>query len=260
MLYRQPMLQLHKPFLACLAVGVLTACGADAPAPPASVAQAIAVTCVEPGSPPPPTGALLCGREQTLECGAVIPPLFVEASAPGWCASARLTATPGGLALGANLVVVRDAAGDPASSVCTATVVVVDRQPPVVTTRVVSLWPPNHRMETIRPADCLTVRDVCDEAPRAVFTWASVDEPDNTTGDGNTSEDLRFVGCDAVAVRAERRGNGDGRVYSLGVRVTDRAGNVTDEVCHVVVAHDQSGRPAVGTDPSRHIANGSTCP
>ncbi len=254
------MIQLHKHLIPCLAVSLLAACGADAPAPPASTAQAITVTCIEPGAPPPPTGALLCEGEQILECGAVVPPLFVEASAPGWCASARLTATPDGLALGANAVVVRDAASDPARSVCTATVVVVDRVAPVVTPRVVALWPPNHRMETIHPADCVTVRDACDAAPRAVFTWASVDEPDNTTGDGNTTEDVQFVGCDAVAVRAERRGNGDGRVYSLGVRVTDRAGNVTDEVCHVVVAHDQSGRPAVGTDPSRHIVNPSTCP
>jgi len=35
---------------------------------------------------------------------------------------------------------------------------------------------------------------------------------------------------------------------------------VTDEVCHVVVAHDQSGRPAVASDPARRIANASTCP
>lgn len=241
------------------ALVVLVGCGADGANPPSSEAQAVVVACVEPGVAPP-AGVLLCGRESTVECGELIPPLVVEGSAPGWCASARLRATPGGLSLGTNVVVVRDLEGNPASSVCSATVVVVDRHPPVVTPRVVSLWPPNHRMHTVRPSDCVAVSDGCDGAPRAAFTWASVDEPDDATGDGNTSGDVQFAGCDAVAVRAERRGNGDGRVYSLGVRVTDRAGNVTDSVCHVVVAHDQSGRPAVGGDPARRIVNPSTCP
>lgn len=245
--------------LACTVMALVVGCGADGPSTPTSEVQAVVVACVEPGVTPP-AGVLRCGGENTVECGALTPPLVVEGSAPGWCAATRLRATPGGLSLGTNVVMVRDLEGDPERGVCSATIVVVDRRPPVATPRVVSLWPPNHRMHTIRPADCVTVGDACDGAPRAVFTWASVDEPDDATGDGNTSGDVQFVGCDAVAVRAERRGNGDGRVYSLGVRVTDRSGNATDSVCQVVVAHDQSGRPAVGGDPARRVANPSACP
>lgn len=250
-----------KPLSASVLLGLLVGCGADpgATTPPLSTTvQPLVVSCVEPGVSPA-AGSILCGREQLVECGAALPPVVVEATEPGACAAVRLVATPDRLALGGNVVVVRDLARSPVDDVCSATVTVVDRLPPEVTPRVVALWPPNHRMETIRPADCLAVRDACDDAPRAVFTWASVDEPDDATGDGNTSDDVQFAGCDAVAVRAERRGNGDGRVYSLGVRVTDRAGHVVDSVCHVVVAHDQSGRAAVESDPARRMVNPTAC-
>lgn len=200
----------------------------------------------------------MCGAPTIVECGEAYPPLYVEAPVVAFCASARLVATPTRLALGANVVEVRDGVGA-AALVCASTVTVVDRRPPVVAGVVVALWPPNHRMETLRAADCVRVRDACDDAPRAVFTWVQVDEPDDATGDGHTADDVRFDGCGAVALRAERRGNSDGRVYSLGVRVTDRSGNATDAVCHVVVAHDASGRPAVESAPARHVVAPAQC-
>lgn len=235
---------------------LLAACGptADPAANPDTTAQAVAVVCVEAGAPAPPN-AVPCADPLTLECGSPLPRVVVTAPGPGWCASARLSVDPVTLDLGARTVTVRDGA----SAVCAWPVTVVDRVAPAVTPRVIPLWPPNHRMETIRVGDCVAVSDACDAAPRAVFTWAQVDEPDDATGDGNTSEDVQFAGCDAVAVRAERRGNGNGRVYSLGVRVTDLAGNVTDSVCQVVVAHDQSGRAAVDDAPARHVLPAADC-
>jgi hypothetical protein len=218
----------------------------------------VAVVCLTPGDAAP-DGALLCGRPAVLECGEPLTRVFVEPSATPECGSAVLVASPTRLALGANTVVVRDESGIPGRAVCSSQVTVVDRRAPEVTARTLALWPPNHRMETLRPADCVAVRDACDEAPRAYFTWAQVDEPDDATGDGNTSADVQFDGCGAVSVRAERRGNGDGRVYSLGVRVVDRSGNATDAVCQVVVAHDRSGRRAVADAPARRVLPPADC-
>jgi hypothetical protein len=225
---------------------------------PVSMAQGVAIVCLDPAATLP-ADASICGRPQTFECGASNPTVFVQAPTLSFCAAARLVVSPTALTLGANLVVVRDDSVTPARTVCSSEVTVVDRRAPEVSGRVIPLWPPNHRMETLRAADCVTVRDACDEAPRAVFTWAQVDEPDDATGDGHTADDVRFDGCEAVALRAERRGNGDGRVYSLGVRVTDRSGNVTDAVCQVVVTHDQSGRAAAVGSPTRRVAAPAGC-
>lgn len=239
---------------------LLSGCGISAVSPdePTSVSQGVAIVCNDPGVAPP-SDAVICGLPQTLECGTSRYTVAVAARAPAWCSSARLTASPTDLSLGSNVVVVRDESASPVDEVCRSTVTVVDRRAPEVTARTLPLWPPNHRMHTLRAADCVTVRDACDEAPRAVFTWAQVDEPDDATGDGHTTEDVRFEGCDAVAVRAERRGNGDGRSYALGVRVTDRSGNATDAVCHVVVAHDQSGRRPTAPPTGARVAAPTAC-
>ena len=41
-------------------------------------------------------------------------------------------------------------------------------------------------------------------------------------------------------LRAERKGNGRGRVYTLTYRVTDGEGNATDAEANVYVPHDAS--------------------
>ncbi len=243
-----------------LLLPLLSGCGVTAVSPdqPTSVSQGVAIVCIDPGVAAP-AGAVICGQPQTLECGTSPYSLAVTARAEAWCPSARLTVSPSSLSLGSNVVVVRDESVSPVDEVCRSTVTVVDRSAPEVTARTLPLWPPNHQMHSLRAADCVTVRDACDEAPRAVFTWAQVDEPDDATGDGHTTGDVRFDGCDVVAVRAERRGNGDGRVYALGVRVTDRSGNATDAVCHVVVAHDQSGRSPTAAPTGVRVVAPTDC-
>lgn len=102
------------------------------------------------------------------------------------------------------------------------------------------LWPPNHKMATVLPSDCVAVFDACDAAPHVEFTWATSDESVNDNGDGNTDPDI-ILTADSVQLRAERQGGGDGRVYTLGYRVTDAAGHIVDGQCTVTVPHDQSG-------------------
>ena len=65
-------------------------------------------------------------------------------------------------------------------------------------------------------------------------------------GDGNQEPDIVLADdCQSIELRAERQGPGDGRVYTLGVRVVDGSGNEAEGECRVTVDHDQSGTPAV---------------
>jgi hypothetical protein len=125
-------------------------------------------------------------------------------------------------------------------------VTVVDTTPPVV--RVFAdpfvLWPPNHGLREVQLR--IRVRDRCSADGDVTIELLSVmsDEPDNGTGDGDTANDIQDVqlGTDdrAILLRAERKGNGDGRVYTATYRVTDASGNVTDVTARVFVPHDAS--------------------
>ncbi|HEY5999590.1 MAG TPA: zinc-dependent metalloprotease family protein [bacterium] len=103
------------------------------------------------------------------------------------------------------------------------------------------LWPPNHRLVTIRAT--IVVRDACDAAPAVRLVSVVSDEPDNGRGDGNTVNDVQGVAAGTddreFQVRAERAGGGDGRVYTVTYEVQDASGNVTTHTATVTVPHDQ---------------------
>lgn len=229
------------------ACAALVGCGADAG--PWVDAQPVTAVCVG-ATALAPEGALFCGETRAVECdsprGAVAPTVYFVpprgACGDWWLAS---SSNPQRLPLGTHTLATTATSRDTAEErACRATAVVLDTRPPQVTTRAVTLWPPNHRFHRVTPADCVQATDACDGAPRVVFTWAASDEPHDATGDGHTAVDMQGLGCDGVELLAERRGNGDGRVYTLGVRAFDRSGNATDATCTVVVPHDASGRPA----------------
>lgn len=98
-----------------------------------------------------------------------------------------------------------------------------------------TLWPPNHQMVDV------TVNygssDPC-SAPVCTLTVSS-SEPVNGTGDGNTSPDWVVVDAHHVQLRAERSGNGNGRVYTITIACKDAAGNMATSTATVTVAHDQ---------------------
>ena len=73
-------------------------------------------------------------------------------------------------------------------------------------------------------------------------TGVRQDEPTNTKGDGNTPIDAAVNGG-SVAVRAERMGGGNGRVYEIFFTATGSGGSCSGTV-RVGVPHDQ-GKPAV---------------
>ena len=131
----------------------------------------------------------------------------------------------------------------------TVNVTVNDTTPPTLTlvANPPVLWPPNHKLHDIQLS--VFVSDACDPDPDFTLTSVSSNEPDNGTGDGDTTNDIQGadLGTDdrAFRLRAERAGNGSGRVYTILGVVEDESGNSTNGSTRVVVPHDQRDAKAV---------------
>lgn len=213
------------------------------PAEEAQLLAALKVECV-PSGQSAPQGAWLCPEPQTLECDlsdAGQPhTVYVSEGETLSCQDASLrVVSDGNLTLGRHQVRVVDAAG---VAVCTSELTVEDTVAPVLEAKTIALWPPNHKLHSIAPEDCVAIHDACGGPLRAEFIWASSDEPVDAIGDGNHSPDIVLDDCRHLSLRSERQGPEDGRVYKVGVRVIDQAGNATEAACNVLVAHDQSGK------------------
>lgn len=99
------------------------------------------------------------------------------------------------------------------------------------------LWPPNHKMREV------TVRykagDDCPDFGGCELSVTS-NEPVNGSGDGNTSPDWEVIDDHHVKLRAERSGNGSGRVYTIRVTCRGPLGDTFSRTTTVVVPHDRS--------------------
>lgn len=148
--------------------------------------------------------------------------------------------------LGETMVTFTATDGSGNDSTCFAVVTVQDTTPPnlIVNFNRTFLWPPNHKMHVIE-AD-VQVEDDCD--PNATFKLISVEssEPDDGRGDGHTTGDIQGVeaGTDdaSFALRAERSGPGNGRVYSVIYEASDTSENTALDTAYVIVPHDRGGR------------------
>ena len=102
------------------------------------------------------------------------------------------------------------------------------------------LWPPNHRMKNIS-----VTAVVMDNCPGPTFELVSVtsSEPDNGIADGNTVNDIQgaAVGTPDLSfrLRAERAGNGPGRVYTATYSATDASNNQAVDSDTVAVPHNK---------------------
>lgn len=132
------------------------------------------------------------------------------------------------------------------------------------------LWPPNHKLVQFTLADCAPVRTGCGDdgggdgsgggdgggggsgdggvifytatvPTDASITSITSDEAVDATGDGHTADDDVAILDDVTfAVRSERAGSGDGRVYHVNYATpTGELG-----ACDFIVPHDQG--PAHG--------------
>jgi hypothetical protein len=113
----------------------------------------------------------------------------------------------------------------------------------------IQLWPPDHTYHTVTMAQMVeSVSDNCSSLSigDVVIEKVTSDEPDNALGDGNTINDIVIApDCRSVQLRAERAGTGDGRVYTITLRLKDGSGNVTQQNFEVSVPHSQNGVPAM---------------
>lgn len=112
-----------------------------------------------------------------------------------------------------------------------------------------ALWPANHKYRAITLA--VSVNDPCGVPSVVAEAWS--DEADDGAGDGATTGDVKagtnmssnaspVVGfnyaTDALELRAERSGTGDGRAYSIKVSATNAAGTGS-ATATVTVAHNK---------------------
>jgi hypothetical protein len=156
-----------------------------------------------------------------------------------------------------------DAAGN--SQSCSFTVTVKDIGAPVITTngQTITLWPPNHKYVTVKVTDLVaSVSDLCDASVglgSVRIAKVTSDEPNNSGGDGNTTNDIVIApDCKSVQLRSERMGNGNGRVYTITFKVTDSSGNVATATARVTVPHSQNGSAPVDDGPHHTVLGG--CP
>ena len=78
------------------------------------------------------------------------------------------------------------------------------------------------------------------------ITSVRQDEPTNGLGDGDTGIDAVKAGPGMVRIRAERSGNGDGRVYTIAFTISDGKGGSCAGSVQVTVPKSAS-KPAVLT-------------
>ncbi|MCA9667336.1 MAG: hypothetical protein KC503_17170 [Myxococcales bacterium] len=256
------MLELKKALvvLSTLAAG-LTACGSDDGAASRASALTVRTTCLE-NAATAPQDAWVCPAKLSVACDdKANATLFVHAPQAQRCQDLKLQVSQNTFqAAGLYDISVYGRAATSAPALCTAKLEITDTKPPQVTDLgPLSLWPPNHKTHTVTVDDCVRAVDNCSKKVDVRFTWASSDEPQNDIGDGNTDRDITFNGCGSVALRSERQGGSDGRVYRLGWRATDEVGNAVEGICTVAVAHDQSGRGAAFSGEAYRVAAPASC-
>jgi len=139
-------------------------------------------------------------------------------------------------------LVVRD--GQASSVADTVRIAVVNvNDPPVCSLAQASpnlLWPPNHTMTQV---SIVGLTDPQNQTLTITYPKVTQDEPINGLGDGDTSPDAAESGND-ILLRAERSGNGNGRVYVVQFTATNSDGDRCSGTVKVTVPHNKKD-PAV---------------
>ena len=137
--------------------------------------------------------------------------------------------------VGPTLVTITAKDRDGNTSICTFTVTVTQGgEASVDSIRAVPsvLWPPNHKLVNV----CIKV-DLNSDCPsndvHCRITEVTSNEPPCH------QEDWIITGDLTLKLRAERSGNGNGRVYSIHVVCDDQSGTLADRWVTVKVPHDQ---------------------
>ena len=124
------------------------------------------------------------------------------------------------------------------SNLATVTITIQDTQAPTVNCSVATalLWPPNSDLVNVGLTVTATDNDM---EPPAIQIDVFSDEDDQEQLDG-MSPDARDIAPLTLRLRAERRGDADGRAYIIRIKATDQANNTSYSYCTVVVPKSQS--------------------
>ncbi len=144
------------------------------------------------------------------------------------------------------------------SAEANSTITVVDTTPPELNCTVATpvLWAPNHMLVDVGLS--IDVNDACDESPIVSIAVTSDEAPSGESGSGGPIHcPDAVIGVDnSVLLRAERAGNGDGRVYAITVTAVDSCGNASNCTVNVVVPHNNNS----GAADSGQLFNPTLCP
>jgi len=232
-------------------------------------ASATATVTVEHVNHPPTANA---GPDQTRQEGSVVTLdgrgsqdpdgdglryAWSQLSGPAVTLTGATTATPTFVAPpvgpgGATLVfrlVVSDGLAESLPDDVTITVLHLN-QPPVCDRAAASpavLWPPNHKLVAVA---IVGVSDPDNTQVTLTVTGVTQDEAVNGLGDGDTSPDAVVQGS-LLALRAERSGSGNGRVYTVSFRAANSRGDTCTGRVTVCVPHDQ--KPATCVDDGQRF-------
>jgi hypothetical protein len=144
-------------------------------------------------------------------------------------------------------LVVTDSFGETNSDEVTITM--VDTTPPELSVSISpdTLWPPNHKMVLCTPT--IIVSDNCDPDPIVQLVSVTSNESEEAytydpafdmyTSEGHTDGDIQIVNDFEIYLRAERSGEGDGRIYTITYEATDFSGNTASASATVTVPHNQ---------------------
>jgi hypothetical protein len=118
------------------------------------------------------------------------------------------------------------------------------------------MFPANHKMVALEVSEMVySVEDDCDDGLEAsvVVESATSDEADGsgTTSPSSIIRDMSIAAdCRSVMLRSERDTGGDGRVYSVSLRLADSSGNIVRVPFKVFVPLNRSGVEPVEGPPA----------
>jgi len=165
-------------------------------------------------------------------------PITYSWDGPFGAASGVNPAVPLPLGTSSIALTVADAAGSSASALTQVTI--VDTTPPTIGTLVASpsrLLSHDHKMVPVTAI--VSAADVCSAATTCRIVSVSSNEPVDGHDGGDKAPDWKITGNLTVDLRAEREGNGTGRIYTIVVECTDASGNKSSKAVTVAVPRDR---------------------
>jgi subtilisin-like proprotein convertase family protein len=173
-------------------------------------------------------------------CGAFVS--YPPATVSGSCGVVSYAPASGSFfPVGPTAVVVTGTRQDSSTTTAGFNVTVNDVEGPAMSAVSASpniLWPPNHKMRDV-VLSYTAGPDNCGGAVTCQVVSVTSNEAVNGLGDGDTAPDWAIISPTKVQLRAERSGQGSGRVYTITVRCTDAGGNHTFRQRTVAVPHNQ---------------------